>query len=80
MRNGDGLDVTKDLYCQRLFPLGFRMIALKEVFVPTIGKGKKNRKVECVWINYDFIAEAEFDKTRIFDINDLYEKVEREYA
>ena len=68
-------DLSKDLYCQELLAVGWKLYLIKEVLPPTIFQKssksrKKTKRVECVWLNYEPI-DPEINQNRIFD----YEKV-----
>ena len=68
-------DLSKDLYCKELLPVGWKLYLTIDVFAPTVIKDnsksrKKTKRVECLWLNYEPIDCAISDN-RIFD----YEKV-----
>lgn len=70
-------DLSKDMYCQELLAVGWKLYLIKDVPPPTIFKKnnksrKKTKRVECLWLNYEPIDIAISDD-RIF----TYDKVFR---
>ena len=69
-------NLTEDPYCRYLLPIGFRLIFLKDIYLPRIVREgmdrKKTRKYECIFINYDECMEQDYvTEDRVFN----YEKV-----
>jgi site-specific DNA-adenine methylase len=69
-------DLVNDMYCQYLLPIGFKLIFLKEIYLPKIfraGMDKhKQKRYECIFINYEDTFEKDFvPSERIYD----YQKV-----
>lgn len=69
-------ELQNDLYCQYLLSMGFRLIYLKDIYLPRIVRGKMNKrktvKTECIFINYNDCMEKDFvTEDRIY----TYDKV-----
>ena len=70
--NGNLLDLQNDLYNRILLPCGFRMVVVNGTHSSQENKnGKKKRKVEVVYINYDDISDDWFNYI-YFDEQDIY--------
>lgn len=73
-------NLTEDLYCRCLLPLGFRLIFLKDIYLPKIfrdgmGMGKKKtKKYECIFINYDDCVEQDYitEEDRVFTYDRVF--------
>lgn len=68
-------DLTKDLYCTALLPEGFTLYFLKDVYLPGIFSArrterKKQKQVECVFINYEPIESGIVTRDRIVTFED----------
>lgn len=70
-------DIANDVYAKHLLPAGFTLILMKEVARPTVikkdsKKRKKNRAIECVYINYEPLNVA-VARDRIITFEDVLE-------
>ena len=69
-------DLSKDLYCQELLAVGWKLYLVKDVVAPTIIKeGRKTRKktkrVECLWLNYEPV-DPDISNDKIFDHDKVF--------
>lgn len=70
-------DIANDVYAKHLLPAGFTLVLMKEVARPTVikkdsKKRKKNRAIECVYINYEPLNVA-VTRDRIITFEDVLE-------
>jgi len=70
-------NIANDVYAKHLLPAGFTLVLMKEVARPTVikkdsKKRKKNRAIECVYINYEPLNVA-VSRDRIITFEDLLE-------
>ena len=71
--------LSQDLYCQYLLPIGFRLIFLKEIYLPKVVREgmvkKKTKRSECIFINYDDCLESSYvTADRVFDYAKVFGK------
>lgn len=71
-------NLTEDPYCRYLLPIGFRLIFLKDVYLPRVVREgmdrKKTKKYECIFINYDECMEQDYvTEDRVFTYDKIFE-------
>ena len=74
----DWSNLKDDLYVRKLLPLGFKLVIIKETYLPAIirnGMNKtRNKAIECVFVNYDDSRAKNYGSDAVYTYKSVYGK------
>ena len=70
-------NLQKDMYCQKLLPLGFKLYFAKSVYLPKVCSDRvkskrKSKRYECIFCNYELTDPSVIPAERIYSYEDVF--------